>query len=297
MPRSGLIDATYHFDLKTAQRLAAAAELVYAEPHVVERTAIQQWRSSRFCFFDVEATQCVVAADQRMIIVCFRGTETDRPEDWIVDIDFDLVEGPMQGRVHAGFYEALSCVWQMLDEQVRRLQAERPRQLWVTGHSLGAALATLAVARWREMKRPVSGLYVFGQPRTGDETFARNFDFAFRPYTFRIVNNLDIVTRTPPRSFGYRHLGSLIYITESGDLTYDVDQWQRFLNGWHGAIEMILDWGREGVEDHSMILYRQRIESALESQSIGAEAETPRRIASLRRRQLPALLEPRRRAA
>lgn len=297
MPSLRRVNAAQHFDLPTALRLASAAELVYADPTVVERTVIEAWQYAQFCFLDVEATQCLLAADSQSILVCFRGTEADRPEDWVTDLDFDLVDGPFGGRVHEGFYDALSCVWQLLDKEVGRLQSDGRRSLWVTGHSLGAALAALAVARWCEAGRPVSGLYTFGQPRTGDRTFTRNFDFAFRPHAFRIVNNLDVVTRTPPRSLGYEHHGTFIYFNDAGALSDDVRWWQRFLDGWQGAIETILDWGRDGIEDHRIGDYRQRIENALRSSSHASavlDGERPRPQAA---EPNVRLIRPRRRAA
>jgi len=277
--------------------MASATELAYAPPHVVEETMIDRWRSSRFCFIDVEATQCFLAADQDTITVCFRGTEPGQLEDWIVDLDCELVDGPLGGRVHAGFYDALSCVWQSLDREVRRLQDERQRRLWVAGHSLGAALAALAVARWRAADAPVSGLFAFGQPRTGDRDFARHFDFAFRPYAFRIVNDTDIVTRAPPRSLGYHHLGTFIYLTESGELADDVGRWQQFLDGWEGAFESILEWGGGGIEAHRMVTYRQRIEEACARQAPGDIVPCRARAANPPRPLSPTLITPRRRAA
>jgi triacylglycerol lipase len=295
MPRSQLISADCHFDLPTACRLASAAELIYEEPQAVERTVIGDWQCSQLSFFDVEETQSFVSVTQEAVIVCFRGTEPDRPQDWITDLDFDLTDGPLGGRVHEGFYDALSCVWHSLDQEVHRLQSDRRRKLWVTGHSLGAALATLAVARWRERDLPVTGLYTFGQPRTGDHTFARSFDFVFRPHTFRMVNDLDIVTRTPPRALGYRHVGSFIHINEKGDLEHDICWWRRFLSGWQGAIETILDWGREGVQDHGMTQYRQRIECALQRQNARRPAADHASAATTHPQ--PARIRPRRRAA
>lgn len=297
MLESNLINASSHFDLSTALRLAIATELAYSQPEIIEQTVIGEWMASRFCFVDVEATQCFVAADRDNVIVCFRGTEPSQLEDWIVDLDFELVEGPLGGRVHAGFYDALSCVWYSLDREVRRLQAERQRRLLVAGHSLGASLAALAVARWRAADLPVSGLFAFGQPRTGDREFARHFDFAFRPYAFRIVNNHDVVTRTPPRSLGYHHLGTFVYLTETGELADDVGWWQHFLDGWHGAIESILDWGGGGIEEHGMACYRQRIEEALERQGAADIVPFGPRTAGSRQQSSSMLVKPRRRAA
>jgi triacylglycerol lipase len=218
-------------------------------------------------------------------------------EDWIADLDFELVSGPWQGKVHAGFYDALSCVWRMLDADVERLLTEGPRQLWVTGHSLGAALASLAVSRWLEGGRPVAGLYTFGQPRTGDRTFARHFDFAFRPYTFRVVNHLDVVTRTPPRSLGYWHLGTFIYLTETGQLSSDFGWWQRFLQGWQGAIETILDWGAEGLQDHRLQGYRRALDRAGSQPGGGAAVPAQPPVLLPYPRSAGPLIRPRRRAA
>ncbi len=283
MSSSQCMDAMSHFDLTVARQLGAASELAYSSPDIVERVVLSEWNCDRFRYWDVEATQCYVAASASEIIVCFRGTEMDALEDWIVDLDFSLVDGPLAGRVHEGFYDALSCVWHSLDREIQQLQDDCQRPLWVTGHSMGASLAALAAARWLASKLPVTGVYTFGQPRTGDRRFARSFDFHFRPHAFRLVNRMDIVTRTPPRSLGYRHMGTFIYLEEAGTLSHDVSWWQRFLDGWQGSIESLLEWGGGGVEDHRMACYRQRMAQSLESQrksgigsaSVGHRTDAP----------------------
>lgn len=310
MSRPQVIDAAVQFELSTAIHLAAAAELAYATPEVIGQTATTDWQALQVTCYDVESTQCLLAVEPDSLVVAFRGTEGDKLEDWIADLEFELVPGPLNGRVHAGFYDALACVWQLLDREVRRLQAAQPRRLWVTGHSLGAALAALAAARWCEAGVEVAGLYTFGQPRTGDANFTRNLDFAFRSQAFRVVNNRDIVTRTPPRSLGYQHLGTLIYLTESGELSHDVGWWQRFLSHCGGGIEGILDWGKEGLEDHRIAHYRQRLENQAKPRSQDltvasgphpAAAPEPHILSFHapipKPRVLPALIKPRRRSA
>ena len=106
---------------------------------------------------------------------------------------------------------------------------------------------------------PVDGLYTFGQPRTGNRDFARNFNFEFKPYTFRFVNNNDIVTRVPPRALGYRHLGTFRYFDEAGNFHEDLGQWNRFLDRMRGRVEDILEWGTDGTKDHSMDEYLKRV--------------------------------------
>ena len=55
-------------------------------------------------------------------------------------------------------------------------------------------------------------------------------------------------------------------MTDSGTLSDDIGWWRRFLTGWNGAVESILDWGKEGLEDHRMSNYRQQIAGALRRQ-------------------------------
>lgn len=51
-------------------------------------------------------------------------------------------------------------------ERVKRLHAESPRPVYVAGHSLGAALATIAAARMAmDFGFHIAGLYTIGSPR------------------------------------------------------------------------------------------------------------------------------------
>ena len=246
---------------------------------------------------DLNDTQCFVAANNDAVIVAFRGTETDVIGDWITDIDFDLIDGPLGGKVHGGFYEVLSNVWQLVDRQVSFLYEKPSTTLWVTGHSLGAALATLAVARWRKRFREASGLYGFSQPRIGDRAFSVTFDFDYKPCAFRIVNSHDIVSRIPPRVLGYRHTGTFKYFNEPGELLDHIYWWRAFLRGWHGNVEDVLEWCGHGVRDHNMTLYRQYIENALRQTY---DLQTFRTQKTIQRPSVEAprhWIEPRRRAA
>ena len=78
----------------------------------------------------------------------------------------------------------------------------------VTGHSLGAAMATLMAAR-----HPQAELVTFGSPRVGDEAFAAQFeDRDVRRY----VDCNDVVTMVPPGLIGYVHAGEMHYIDRFG---------------------------------------------------------------------------------
>lgn len=287
------------FDLHNALLLAGASEIVYREPAAAEQFVLRQWGFGQFAFIDADDTQAFVAGDPRTVVVCFRGTETNDLGDWLTDADTSLVAGPLGGRVHEGFYDALSHVWQAVDRAVGRFDPHKAKPLWITGHSMGGALAALAAARWLDRGRRVSGIYTFGQPRTGDGTFARNFNFELKCNAFRFVNNNDLVTRIPPRALGYSHLGTFKYLTSEGKLEDDIGWWRMFLDRWTFRLDEVLRAACDGIDDHSMITYRQCLEAAvaaLPRRKPRAPQVRPPTIAP-RPADNSSLIQPRRRAA
>ncbi len=255
-------EGTRAFDLRNASFLAEMAEAVYEPAEKLERLARSDWDFTNFSFIDANDTQCLVANNRRMSVVAFRGTET-KLSDWHTDAHVELVPGPLGGKVHAGFYDALGHVWREIEQQLDRFDPQQKTPLWVTGHSLGGALGVLAVARWIDSGRAVAGLYSFGQPRAGDRTFARNFNFAFKPFAFRFVNNDDLVTRSPPQLLGYSHQGTLKYIDADGRLQDGIEWWNLFLDRWKGRIESLFLDADNSLADHSMIIYGNRLKKVL----------------------------------
>ena len=255
---------TITFDWQNAYSLALVAELAYREENEIQNT-VKEWGFDKFKFIKAEdGTECFVMSNKEIIVVSFRGT-TDT-KDWITNLDLKLIEGPFEGKVHCGFYTSLSNVWQKINSTIVDFRDHKEKSLWFTGHSLGGALATLAVARFREKDIPVNGLYTFGQPRAGDREFARNFNFDFKPYTYRFVNNNDLVTRIPSRSRQYSHVGTFKYFTEPGEFVEDIGYWNRFLDRMRGRLEDILEWGSDGFKDHRMSQYRELIGKTLKKE-------------------------------
>jgi hypothetical protein len=98
--------------------------------------------------------------------------------------------------VHKGFYNVFLSVKDVLDGYIGRNAANR--EVIVTGHSLGGAVATLIAAYLRAEKNINKiMLYTFGSPRVGDRVFAEHFSKTFSFPCFRIVNNNDIVPKIP----------------------------------------------------------------------------------------------------
>ncbi len=90
-----------------------------------------------------------------------------------------------------------------------RQSGSPPRTLWITGHSLGGALARLSAAYARQAGVPVQGIYTFGSPRMGDRGFKQEYtQNGLAEKTYRMINNHDPVPRVPPPIL-YMHVGAL----------------------------------------------------------------------------------------
>ena len=164
-------------------------------------------------FFNAGGSQAALvapssAAGPRFAVVVFRGT--DDLQAWFdFNVDFVPTAWPEGGKVHQGFKEAFDAIWHQIEATLPPTDVPT----LYAGHSLGAALATLAASR-----RPPTSTYAFGSPRVGDADFGATVEHdAF----FRVVNNRDIVTGAPP--IGLEHVGQLHYITHDGSILVDPD--------------------------------------------------------------------------
>ena len=245
---------------RNAYWLGKAAAMAYQPTDQIE-AEVSSWGLHDVEHFDNRETQAFIARNDDTLILAFRGTEPDKLKDWMTDLDIGLVGGP-GGKVHEGFNTALNSVWRQLLPSITNKREQR--SLWLTGHSLGAALATLAVAKLRlERDEPVNGLYTFGQPRTGNSEFAKNFDADFSKQTFRYVNNNDIVPRVPFRSMTYSHVGTFKYFDVDGNQHDDeMVWWEKLLDRLKGRIEDILALGTDGIKDHAMTNYLAGLKKA-----------------------------------
>jgi len=137
-------------------------------------------------------------------VIVFRGT--DEPWDWAVSFDHTWCYIP-HGKIHRGFcnaYHSASQSENSLRSQVLTLLCERlPEHLWITGHSLGGALALVCAYDLEEnrqtMKIELKGVLTFGQPMVVDMKLATRVNqLLSNRYTY-FVNGRDIVPRLPPR--------------------------------------------------------------------------------------------------
>jgi triacylglycerol lipase len=143
-------------------------------------------------------------------VIAFRGTDT--AFDWFTNLDL-LDESTPFGPIHAGFYNA----YQSMKPQIIKVLGQRnPKRLWITGHSLGGALAVVAAYDLIDKeKRTVDGVMTFGQPMVAKTLLANHLDQILLGKFAHFVNHADIVPRAPP---GFAPCGSLVWFTDAGVL-------------------------------------------------------------------------------
>lgn len=86
----------------------------------------------------------------------------------------------------------------MTIEDLNRSSSQKLHKIFITGQSLGAALATIATLdiayQFNQNFKPI--LYTFASPRTGNSIFSEAFD-DLELKCYRIANSEDIVTNIP----------------------------------------------------------------------------------------------------
>jgi triacylglycerol lipase len=256
------------FDMVNAWWLIEAATLAWTEAAFAQEIFYRAGLPE-MAFFNGPGTQCYVAGNDAAIVVAFRGSEI-RPRagtldfrnilaDFLADVDIQPVESGGVGKVHRGFQQGLDEVWEWVYDYLCLQRRGNNRSLWFTGHSLGAALATLAAQRYG----PDCSLYTFGSPRVGD----RECKDAFAVKAFRFVNHLDVVTRVPIGP--YEHVGELYYIDGRGRIHSTPGAWDAPAPAGEGVTDLLdsLAWMApdtpgfipQGILDHVPLLYATHI--------------------------------------
>lgn len=198
------------------------------------------------------SAQAILVEHDDFFCLAFRGT--DSKEDWLDNLNV-FPEKVLFGQFHRGFWNSVEDVWAPLFQRYMELRLERKRPLFLTGHSLGGAMATVAAAKLIHWDWPFTSVYTFGQPRSMTTATARIFNTEAKGKVFRFQNNNDLVTRAPARLMGYSHVGTYIHITDDGTLCLEPGLWLRFLDAVDGAVDDLRERGLDGIKDHSMASY------------------------------------------
>ncbi len=160
-----------------------------------------------------EGVHCFVTTrpNDKLAVVAFRGTDASDLSDVAYDADFIRLEDGGGVKVHAGFEHALDA---LLNAGLgSRLESLAVNKLLFTGHSLGAAMATLLAS-----KRKPDALYTFGCPRVGNTAFVALLQGV---KSYRYQDCCDLVARVPPEFMGYAHVGKPHYINRRRKISFN----------------------------------------------------------------------------
>jgi triacylglycerol lipase len=247
---------------RVAWMMAVMSKLAYIEFETSEEELARLTINLKSGGFDLVnifskgSTQGFLAKNNNIYVLAFRGTQPKKIED--INADIRAYKTSLkEGKIHAGFHEA----YEEVADEIVKIFMENESWVWplyITGHSLGGALATIATQNLEHrIKSQIAACYTFGSPRVGNSQYEKNVKAPF----YRIVHSTDIVTLVP--SIGYMHIGDPRYLTYS---TADSDKFILYRNipifrrFWEMLLAAIIpfNWPR-WVMCHSIEEYERKL--------------------------------------
>lgn len=202
-------------DLGNAVYLCEASRLAYLGEEA-GRKAFREQLGLEARLFSVDNTQAWLGTDADHVVVAFRGTESPTSLDGLKDIlltdalnllvvpegrlGHDLAAAGVGARFHKGFVDAIAEIWPPLSAAIEAESKASDRPLWLTGHSLGGALALLAAWLLKRKFIPVEEVCTFGAPMIGNRAACEAFNREFAGRIHRYVNGRDPVPKLPSMS-------------------------------------------------------------------------------------------------
>ncbi|NJM29633.1 MAG: lipase family protein [Rhizobiales bacterium] len=198
----------------------------------------------------------------RVIFVSFRGT-TLSFADFKADLDFRKVRYHSgfgeSARLHRGFFDAVLECFDEVVERLRTLNVGAQVPVYVTGHSLGGAMAAIFHAKVDESNfhpfrhrrhhqiPSATSCYSFGMPRYGD-TSAKSL----LPQPYHTFNELDAVPTLPPKLLGFADSANERCLNAIPDVLPVLNKGDLGLRSAKGIATIL------GISDHRMERYVER---------------------------------------
>ncbi|HVF25335.1 MAG TPA: lipase family protein [Anaerolineales bacterium] len=198
--------------------------------------------------------------DKSYAVLAFRGTEKNW-RDIQTDIHARRIKTPT-GKIHVGFKNAFASIEPEIKKSLLGLEGI---PLYITGHSLGGALATVAtqILEWdSRFTDQIAACYTFGSPRVGND----EYDSSIKSMFYRVVNTTDIVTIVPLLLMGFVHVGDVRFLLRNkGEFKRSIPISRR-LGFFLGAT--LLQFFRPLVQDHGILEYRKKLEAVAQDRNI-----------------------------
>jgi len=226
---------------------AKIAETTYANPKD-SKSKFKDLGYTIVEFFDIDGAQAYLLKGADSHVLSFRGTEVTEKSDVLADLKSGKNIEACGGKVHVGFKGEINKVWPAITISLANIDA-----VYVTGHSLGAAMATIAASR---IQTKVIALVTFGSPRVGNTEFVNSLAVEH----YRVQNNCDDVTKVPFRLMGFDHHGTHKYMNFNGEFR-DLTPWQQVKDMIRSRLKARAKGQKYiGVFDHMMANYIAKLE-------------------------------------
>ena len=200
-------------------------------------------------FFDIDGAQAYLLTNGTITVLSFRGTEVTEKSDVLADLKSGKNIEACGGKVHVGFKGEINKLWPAISKTLENNRCN----VYITGHSLGAAMATIAASRIQDR---VIALVTFGSPRVGNREFVNSLFVEH----YRVQNNCDDVTKVPFRVMGFDHHGTHKYMNFHGEFR-DLTPWQRVKDMARSRLKARAKGQKYiGVFDHMMANYIKKLE-------------------------------------
>ncbi len=223
-------------------------------------------------------TQVAILSNSQIVLVVFRGSEgLTGVRDWLNNFQHNLMRSPTswggQVLLHHGFYSALNAVYPNI-RSIVKTRRNKSQKIFLAGHSLGGALATLCAYRLQKVdKVPVTGVYVWGIPRVGDQNWSADYFSVLGSKTYRWVKNKDFASNLPivgpylsPHGTNelrtYYHVGELNYIKANGQVEMD-------------RADFVYGVGPSSLDDHDMSKYCKKMYTRLSTDKRSSDTNPP----------------------
>jgi hypothetical protein len=249
-----LLAAHDHPDPEVAHAMSVCAGYAYSDGQTVAMMMARLGLEDNHCrmiseyvdvMFITSTSFLVQSKDGRVVILCYRGTPPTDLITWLTDIDVNPARiripapsGPGEYEVHGGFYRNVrSTRYEIVRALERALEGRSVladggampnamEALYITGHSLGAASASMLAVmlvtepRYAPIVRTLRAVYTFGQPMIASPELAERCreDAFLDESVIRYVYADDIAPQLPPKVSGaFRHFGTEYQYREQGD--------------------------------------------------------------------------------
>lgn len=198
--------------------------------------------------------QCYIINKDDKIIIVFRGSSTI--SDWKTDLNIKLRSTEIYGdnkkiKVHSGFLNQYLNLRNKIHQVILNNNNKYP--IYITGHSLGGALAQLCALDLKLNFNINLTVVTVGSPRVGNDKFVKKYNELIK-LSYRLKNYGDPITYLP-MNCNYHHVHKSICIKDS--MIYNEKMRKKFMNRLCSCIGTVeLD---EAIVNHSLYLYKSNI--------------------------------------